>query len=180
MKYIAKTSGYGERLDKNATKLAQALDAEATSAYFTSTGDDFPFALNAYVVIGEEKLKITAVGDTPGNPATVTRAQGGTSDVEHIAGETVLLFGGTDILSHTWDGDDYANIIKVSANVEIEWCLVVNDTEYPHQVTSPQKLSDFEPFGSYQPTNNQVWKIRVWTMKDKLTRAWGGFVEGQA
>ena len=117
------TSVAAKVVQANATLLEGSLAQGATSL----TVADTVFSPGQTVRLGEEKITLGSSSDNL-TFTGCTRGAGGTTDADHAAGQEVLDSGGTELLSHTFDGSTYLSAVRLSANVQFTAGIEVDGT----------------------------------------------------
>ena len=130
------------------------------------------FSQNDYVCIEEECVKIT---DTPNGARDITRAQvdhNGNATIadEHEDGVFVRERGGTEIMTHDFDGSDYLAGISISSERGF-WAILEVDGEQGEMKTADSKypVVDFV-WPRHQPAA-ATWKVLVWATETR--QFWG-------
>ena len=124
---------------------------------------------NDYLVIESEVVKATSGGS---NPISITRAQDNgegqqTTADSHTAGCFVRKRGGTEILQHTFNGSEWLSQVRVSGERQFWVGIEIDgDIEYFEAVANEELAAVF-PFPRYQPANNMVIKVLIWTTETR-------------
>ena len=148
MLVAAKTSSF--KMTPNMTTLATGIDNSITTVVLS----DALFVEAQIVVIGGEQITLGSTGDSL--TFTGCTRGGGEGAESHAAGQEASLYGGTVIVTHTFNGTSYLNVYLGSANVEAMFAILVSGVEISRSRTAPDNLDFYKPVARYQPAGTTI------------------------
>jgi len=151
MQYAAKTSSF--RMTPNMTTLNGAIDDSVTTIIVSAD----VFSNGNIIVVGGEQITLGTSGD--GLTYTGCTRDGGEGAEAHADGQEASLYGGTAIVSHTYDGTTYLNVYHGSANVEAMFVNVIDGVEILRSRTGSDNTDYCKPVARYQPGDTVVISI---------------------
>lgn len=149
--FSAATGDPGENVDKNATYLSAKLSADGESISL----EDSVFSEGDYLIIDSEVVLL-------GAGTAITRGQKDTTPATHSEGSSVRLWGGTEILSNTFDATEGLSVIRARGDIEAWYGIGIGTTVKYVCQADPERLEIFFPMTQITPENADVVFVTVW------------------
>lgn len=156
--FSAATGDPGKNVDKNVTYLSGALASGAVSLAVY----DNVFSENDYLIIDAEVVKL-------GTYPTIIRGQKSTTPAAHSKDAQVRLWGGTQVLTNTFDATEALSVIRVRGDIEF-WCGIGIGTTIKYVCQAdPERLEIFFPLTQITPETDDIVFVVVWHKGTDLT-----------
>ena len=149
--FSAATGDPGKNVDKNATYLGAALTSDGTSISL----DENVFSANDYLIIDAEVVKL-------GTYPTIIRGQKSSTPAAHSAEAMVRLWGGTALLSNTFDATEGLSVIRARGDIEAWYGIGIGTTVQYVCQADPERLEIFFPLTQITPADADIVFIVVW------------------